>query len=49
MVLGHTLSLPVRNGELALGYWQSVILAELDGPRERAVQIQVLGVPDEEK
>ncbi|MFZ0737208.1 MAG: secondary thiamine-phosphate synthase enzyme YjbQ [Candidatus Acidiferrales bacterium] len=47
MVLGHTLSLPVRDGELALGYWQSVILAELDGPRERAVQIQVLGVQNE--
>lgn len=50
MVLGHTLSLPVANGELAIGNWQSVILAELDGPRERAVQIQVLGVPhDPEK
>jgi len=47
MVLGHTLSLPVRNGQLALGYWQSVILAELDGPRERAIQIQVLGVQEE--
>jgi secondary thiamine-phosphate synthase enzyme len=45
MVLGHTLSLPVANGELAIGNWQSVILAELDGPRERTVQIQVLGVP----
>lgn len=44
MLLGHTLSVPVRNGALALGNWQSVILAELDGPRERAVQIQVLGV-----
>jgi secondary thiamine-phosphate synthase enzyme len=46
MLLGHTLSVPVRNGALALGNWQSVILAELDGPRERAVQIQVLGVPE---
>ncbi len=46
MVLGHTLSLPVRDGSLALGNWQSVILAELDGPRERAVQIQVLGVSE---
>lgn len=45
MLLGHTLSLPVRDGEIALGNWQSVILAELDGPRERAVQVQVLGVP----
>jgi secondary thiamine-phosphate synthase enzyme len=46
MVLGHTLSLPVRNGALALGNWQSVILAELDGPRERALQVQVLGVAE---
>lgn len=49
MLLGHTLSLPVANGELAIGNWQSVILAELDGPRERTVQIQVLGVPHAEK
>jgi secondary thiamine-phosphate synthase enzyme len=46
MLLGHTLSVPVRDGALALGNWQSIILAELDGPRERAVQIQVLGVPE---
>jgi secondary thiamine-phosphate synthase enzyme len=47
MVLGHTLSVPVRDGELALGYWQSIILAELDGPRDRSIQVQVLGVPEE--
>jgi secondary thiamine-phosphate synthase enzyme len=47
MVLGHTLSIPVRNGELALGSWQSIILAELDGPRDRSIQVQVLGVPEE--
>ncbi len=47
MVLGHTLSVPVRNGELMLGNWQSIILAELDGPRERSVQVQVLGVSEE--
>jgi secondary thiamine-phosphate synthase enzyme len=47
MLLGHTLSLPVRNGEIALGGWQSIILAELDGPRERSIQVQVLGVPEE--
>jgi secondary thiamine-phosphate synthase enzyme len=46
MVLGHTLSVPVRNGELALGYWQSIILAELDGPRDRSIQVQVLGVSE---
>src|SRR5467141_4304494 len=47
MVLGHTLSIPVRNGELMLGNWQSIILAELDGPRERSVHVQVLGVSEE--
>jgi secondary thiamine-phosphate synthase enzyme len=47
MILGHTLSVPVRNGELALGYWQSIILAELDGPRDRSIQVQVLGVPQD--
>ena len=47
MLLGHTLSLPVRDGALALGTWQSIILAELDGPRERAIHVQVLGVPEE--
>jgi secondary thiamine-phosphate synthase enzyme len=46
MLLGHTLSVPVSNGELALGHWQSIILAELDGPRERAIQVQVFGVPE---
>lgn len=46
MVLGHTLSVPVRDGALALGNWQSVILAELDGPRERSLQVQVLGVAE---
>jgi secondary thiamine-phosphate synthase enzyme len=44
LLLGHHLTLPVKDGELLLGTFQSVILAELDGPRERALQVQVLGV-----
>jgi secondary thiamine-phosphate synthase enzyme len=43
LLLGHHLVLPIRNGELLLGTFQSVILAELDGPRERALQVQILG------
>ena len=43
MLLGHSLALQVQNGELALGTFQAVILAELDGPRERALQVQILG------
>lgn len=43
LLLGHHLVLPVRDGELVLGTFQAVILAELDGPRERSLQLQVLG------
>ena len=44
VVLGHSLSVPVAEGELVLGQWQSVILAEFDGPNERKVFIQVFGI-----
>ncbi len=43
MLLGHNLCLQVANGELVLGSFQSIILAELDGPCHRALQLQVLG------
>ncbi len=42
-LLGHALTLPVRDGELALGTFQSIIAAELDGPRPRALHVQILG------
>ena len=32
-----------HNGDLALGTFQSIIAAELDGPRSRALHVQVLG------
>ena len=44
VVLGHSLSVPVAEGNLVLGQWQSVILAEFDGPNERKVFIQVFGI-----
>lgn len=44
MLLGQTLSLQVRNASLLLGTWQSIILAEFDGPRSRSVAVQVCGV-----
>jgi secondary thiamine-phosphate synthase enzyme len=34
-LIGASLTVPVKNGELRLGTWQSVLLVELDGPRER--------------
>jgi secondary thiamine-phosphate synthase enzyme len=47
MLLGHTLSVPIANGVIALGYWQSIILAELDGPRERSIHVQLIGATGE--
>lgn len=44
MLLGHNLSLQVNGGEVVLGQWQRILLAELDGPRERTVRLQVQGV-----
>ena len=43
LLLGHNLVLPIENGELRLGRFQSLILAELDGPRRRSLQLQILG------
>jgi secondary thiamine-phosphate synthase enzyme len=44
LLLGTNLSLQIAGGELILGEWQSVIMAELDGPRERTIRIQAMGI-----
>jgi len=44
MLMGQTLCLQVRNASLLLGTWQSIILAEFDGPRSRSLSVQVCGV-----
>jgi secondary thiamine-phosphate synthase enzyme len=38
-LIGASLILPVVDGELRLGTWQSVLLVELDGPRERQLVV----------
>lgn len=40
-ILGPSETVPVRGGRLRLGTWQSVMLVELDGPRERTVIVAV--------
>jgi secondary thiamine-phosphate synthase enzyme len=44
ILLGHSSTVMVQDGEPALGEWQSIIFAELDGPREREVRLQLIGV-----
>ncbi len=43
MLLGTSEVIPVHDGKLVLGRYQSVMLFELDGPRERCVSLRVFG------
>jgi len=44
LLLGHSLVLQVSGGEIVLGKWQRILMAELDGPRPRSVRMSVMGV-----
>jgi secondary thiamine-phosphate synthase enzyme len=44
MLLGHSLTLQISGGEVVLGQWQRILVAELDGPRARTLRVQVIGV-----
>ena len=43
MLLGSSESIPVVDGKMMIGKWQSVLLVDLDGPRDRTVGVQFLG------
>ncbi|HXI02103.1 MAG TPA: secondary thiamine-phosphate synthase enzyme YjbQ [Candidatus Saccharimonadales bacterium] len=43
LLLGSSVLLNVRGGELVLGRWQSIFLVELDGPRDRMVALTMMG------
>ncbi len=43
MLLGSSEVIPVHEGKLVLGRYQSVILLELDGPRQRQLSLRVFG------
>ncbi len=42
-LIGNSRVIPVVNGDLALGTWEAVFLAEFDGPRSRKVIVTLLG------
>jgi secondary thiamine-phosphate synthase enzyme len=44
LLLGHSLTLQISGGEVVLGQWQRVLMAELDGPRARTIRVQVIGI-----
>jgi secondary thiamine-phosphate synthase enzyme len=44
VVFGNNLTVPISQGELVLGRWQSIIMTEFDGPNQRKVFMQVFGI-----
>jgi len=44
-LLGPSVDLPVRNGELKLGTWQQVVAINHDNrPRKRTIEVTIIGV-----
>jgi thiamine phosphate synthase YjbQ (UPF0047 family) len=43
MLVGSSECIPIQNKVMVLGQWQSVLLVDLDGPRDRTVGIQLMG------
>ena len=41
ILVGPSVTAPVRGGRLALGTWQAIFLCEWDGPRTRTVEVAV--------
>ncbi len=42
VLLGMSETVPVEDGHLVLGTWQSIFFVELDGPRNRTVNIKIV-------
>ncbi|MGH9841131.1 MAG: secondary thiamine-phosphate synthase enzyme YjbQ, partial [Blastocatellia bacterium] len=44
LIVGHSLTIPIVEGKMKLGRWQQVLFAEFDGPNNRQVHVQVMGI-----
>ncbi|WP_247000119.1 secondary thiamine-phosphate synthase enzyme YjbQ [Halosolutus gelatinilyticus] len=42
-LLGPDVTIPIVDGDLTLGTWQSILLVECDGPRTREVSATIVG------
>ena len=40
--IGNSRLVPLEDGRPALGQWQGIFLLELDGPRERTIEVRLL-------
>ena len=42
VLIGTSVTVPVRDSKLRLGRWQEIFFCEFDGPRSRTVELQFL-------
>ena len=42
-LMGSSVTLIISGGRLMLGTWQGIYFCEFDGPRNRSVQVQIIG------
>jgi secondary thiamine-phosphate synthase enzyme len=42
VLLGNSAILPIEDSHLVLGTWQSIFFVELDGPRNRSVNVKII-------
>ena len=43
LLTGSSVMVPVEDGAMRLGTWQGIYFCEYDGPRQRKVQVQIVG------
>ena len=43
LLTGSSVMVPIEDGAMQLGTWQGIYFCEYDGPRQRRVQVQILG------
>ena len=43
IALGESVTVPIEDGRLDLGTWQSILFVECDGPRDRRLRVVVTG------
>jgi secondary thiamine-phosphate synthase enzyme len=42
LIVGQSQSIPIKSGNLMLGTWQGICLAEFDGPKLRKVSVSIV-------
>lgn len=43
-IVGNSITVPVVNGKIVLGKWQTLYLSEFDGPRRREFYVKIIGL-----